>query len=263
MGDDLTARARTMWSLGRYDELVAPRIAPAARALCDAAQVGAGTRVLDVAAGTGNVAVAALERGAEVVASDISPHLIEQGRARTGDRCAWHEADARELPFADGSFDAVLSNFGAIFAPEPERVAAELLRVTAPGGTVALTAWIPEGPQGTMHVVLARHLPPPPEGLRPPEDWGRPEVAEARLAPHAAEVRTERRTLTWAFDDGVDGYVAMLEEGAPPFVAARRAIGPERWPAVRDELRAHLEAGSSGDGVAEPGYLLITARARG
>jgi SAM-dependent methyltransferase len=267
MPDELTALARATWSLGRYDELVAPRLVPAAQALCDAAEVRAGMCVLDVAAGTGNVTAAALARGAEVVASDVSPHLIEQGRARTGDRVAWHEADARELPFHDGTFDAVLSNFGVIFAPEPERVAAELLRVTASGGVVALSAWMPEGVQGTLHRVLGRHLPPPPDGFSPPEAWGRPDVAVARLAPYAADVRTQPRTLTWAFEGGVDSWLAMLEEGAPPFVAAKQAIGVERWPAVREELRAHLasgaEPGPDGGCVAEASYLLITARARG
>ena len=121
-----------VWGLGEY-ERVAQRIAPAAEALVEAAGVGPGTRVLDVAAGTGNVALAAAGRGARVTATDLSPRMVELGRVRTSG-VEWSVADAQDLPFDDGTFDVVLSCFGSMFAPDRQRTADELLRVTRPGG---------------------------------------------------------------------------------------------------------------------------------
>src|SRR4051812_47675604 len=138
---------RAIWGLGDYSEL-GRMLRPAADALCDACAVSAGQEVLDVAAGDGNFALAAAREGAAVVASDISPEMVERGKRRAaleGYEIEWHQADAEGLPFGDERFDCTGSVFGAMIAPRPEVAARELFRVTRPGGTVGMTAWRPEG----------------------------------------------------------------------------------------------------------------------
>lgn len=160
-------------------------------------------RVLDVAAGNGNAAVEAVRAGAgEVVASDLAPLQVEQGRERTaveGLDIEWFEADAEELPFEEASFDVALSVFGAMFAPRPERVAAELFRVVRPGGTVGMSNWRPEGFQGGFFRIMNKFKPPP-EGVQPSALWGLEEHVRERFAPYADEVRVERHPLQWRFE---------------------------------------------------------------
>src|SRR5215210_254249 len=136
-------RQRAVWGAGDYREL-SRMLEPVAIALCGSCAVSARQGVLDVAAGDGNFAVAAAREGAAVVASDLSPGMVERGRARTraeGYEVEWHVADVEELPFEDGRFDCVGSVFGAMIAPRPELAAGELFRVVRPGGTVGMTAW--------------------------------------------------------------------------------------------------------------------------
>jgi ubiquinone/menaquinone biosynthesis C-methylase UbiE len=136
-------RNRWMWGLGDYTEL-SEALRPAAEALADACAVSAGQEVLDVAAGDGNFAVACAREGASVVASDLSPGMVERGRARAereGFDIEWVEADVEELPFEDDRFDCAASVFGAVFAPHPEVAAREMFRVVKPGGTIGLTSW--------------------------------------------------------------------------------------------------------------------------
>jgi ubiquinone/menaquinone biosynthesis C-methylase UbiE len=253
--------ARKLWSLGEY-ELVAERLAPAAQVLVEATGVTAGTRVLDVAAGTGNVTLAAAGRGAHVTASDIAPAMVQKGRARTqqlGLEVEWHEADAQALPFADGEFDVVLSAFGAMFAPDPVAAAGEMLRV---GGTVAMTTWGTAGIQGACSDVIAAELPDAAQQRVVPERWGDPEVAQAHFAAHGAQVEIEPRTLHWVFASP-EAWIEFWERGAPPVVAARSRIGDERWaqlrPRLLDVAREHGATTDEGF-VVEPPYLLIVAR---
>ena len=145
--DAIKERNRWMWGLGDYSAL-SEALRPAAEALADACAVSAGQEVLDVAAGDGNFAVACAREGASVVASDLSPGMVERGRARSeqdGFDIEWVEADVEDLPFEDGRFDCVGSVFGAMIAPRPRVVAEELFRVVRPGGTVGMTAWTPRG----------------------------------------------------------------------------------------------------------------------
>src|SRR4051794_5489040 len=167
-------RTRQLWALGDYPK-IADLIRPAARSLVDACAISAGQEVLDVAAGNGNLAVFAAEEGADVVASDLAPAQIELGRARTeaeGVDVEWVEADAEDLPFEDGRFDCAASVFGAMFAPRPERAAAELFRVVKPGGTVGMAVWGRFGSQGEMFETLEQFAPPQPAGVPHPRDWG-------------------------------------------------------------------------------------------
>jgi ubiquinone/menaquinone biosynthesis C-methylase UbiE len=173
---DLTAiktRQQGAWSAGNY-AVVGTTLQIVGESLCEALDVRAGSRVLDVAAGNGNATLAAARRFCEVTATDYVPALLEQGRLRAeaeGLSVQWQEADAERLPFADESFDVALSTFGVMFTPDQERAAAELIRVVKPGGRIGLANWTPPGFVGQLFKVIAKYVPPAP-GLRPPALWG-------------------------------------------------------------------------------------------
>ena len=175
-----------MWALGDYTE-VARYLEPYAEALAGFAKVQPGSEVLDVAAGNGNFAIAAARRGARVVATDLTPAMIELGRLRTEAAnldVEWREADAEALPFADGRFDLVASVFGAMFARRPERVAAELLRVLKPSGALAMANYGKAGFLGSFADLLTKFSNPPPPDLELPSpfDWGDEEIVRRRFA---------------------------------------------------------------------------------
>jgi SAM-dependent methyltransferase len=166
-------KQRLTWASGDYSA-VAAMIVPMAEQLADAAGLRAGDTVLDVAAGSGNAAIAAARRGCEVTAVDYVPGLLERGRARAaaeGLEIAFEDGDAENLPYADASFDAVVSVVGVMFAPDQERAAAELLRVCRPGGAIALANWTPRSFVGGIFRTVTKHVPPP-AGLKPPGLWG-------------------------------------------------------------------------------------------
>jgi ubiquinone/menaquinone biosynthesis C-methylase UbiE len=143
--------------------------------LVEAAGIGPGMKVLDVAAGTGNASLPAARVGAEVTASDLVPDLLEAGRRRAeadGLELDWVEADAENLPFEDASFDVVMSSIGAMFAPHHEDVAEQMARVCRPGGTIAMLNWTPEGMIGALFRIMGGFAPPPPPGAQPPPLWG-------------------------------------------------------------------------------------------
>ena len=171
----LKQRHRTMWASGDYPGMVETFLLPLGPRLVEAAGIERGIRVLDVAAGTGNASLPAAERGAEVVASDLTPELLEAGRQRAesqGLELEWVTADAEDLPFEDASFDVVISSIGAMFAPHHQAVADELVRVCKPGGTIAMLNWTPEGMIGALFRTMGPFAPPPPAGAQPPPLWG-------------------------------------------------------------------------------------------
>jgi SAM-dependent methyltransferase len=162
------------------------------------ARIAARHKVLDVACGTGVVAVTAARLGARVTGLDLTPKLLE--RARENAQAAevaieWHEGDAEALPFDDCAFDAVVSQFGHIFAPRPEVALGEMLRVLAPGGTIAFSTWPPELFTGRSLALVARHLPPPPAGMSPPWNWGDPNVVRERLGERVKDLVFDRGTM--------------------------------------------------------------------
>jgi SAM-dependent methyltransferase len=172
---ELKARHRRMWASGDYPSMVETFLLPLGPRLVEACAISAGSEVLDVAAGTGNASIPAAQRGASVTASDLTPELLEAGRLRAaaeGVQLSWVEADAERLPFGDESFDVVMSSIGAMFAPHHEDVAAELVRVCRPGGTVGLLSWTPEGMIGALFRMMGTFAPPPPAGAKPPPLWG-------------------------------------------------------------------------------------------
>ena len=263
--EELKARSRAVWAMGRY-EPIAERLLPAAQDLLDACAISAGQEVLDVGAGTGNLALLAAEEGASVVASDLTPEMVEKGRARTdaeGVDVEWVVADAEELPFEDARFDCAASVFAAVFAPRPEVMIEELFRVVRPGNTVGLTAWGDYGMQAEMFAVFDQYRPQTDVPL--PSLWGDPAVAEERLAPYANRVQTQKLTLPWDFESWDEAWEIYAGNG--PMVALRSMIGDEKFDALREpagEVVKRWNGGTLDGPISLPAeYLQIVARKRG
>ena len=185
---------RTVWSKGDF-AMIATRMAIVGETLCEAVEVTPGERVLDVACGSGNVALSAARRFAEVVGLDYVPELLEHGRERAkaeGLDVEFVEGDAEALPFEDASFDVVLTTFGSMFAPNQQRAADELLRVCRPGGRIGMGNWTPDGMVGEMFKIVSSHAPPPFK-IDPPVLWGTEERVRELFGDGVSELRCERR----------------------------------------------------------------------
>jgi SAM-dependent methyltransferase len=236
--EQVRAGQRKVWSTGDWPS-IAETIQPVADALIERAGVSDGQDVLDVGTGSGNVAVPAAGRGARVTGADITPELMEMGRERAaeaGVAVQWVEGDAAALPFADESFDVVLSVFGCMFAPDHQAAADELLRVCRPGGTIAVCAWTPEGLNGRLLKLAASVMPPPPPELQSPILWG--DEAHVRELFEAADVdlALEREMATWDWSSA-DEWVSFTEENLGPTVMARSALEPTgEWAPMRERL---------------------------
>lgn len=196
----IKARQQATWASGDFGQ-IGVRLQLVGESLCEAVDIDATDRVLDVAAGNGNASLAAARRFADVTSTDYVSDLLEQGRRRAEASrlpIAFQVADAESLPFSDASFDVALSTFGVMFAPDQERSASELLRVVKPGGRIGLATWTPEGFVGRIFDAVAAFVPPP-DGLRSPMEWG----TEARLAElfgaRSGTIRTERRVCTFRY----------------------------------------------------------------
>lgn len=261
--NELKDRARFLWAQGDYPE-VATHIESAAVALVEALGVGHNMSLLDVGAGTGNVAVAAARRGARVIASDLTPELIEAGKKRTANEgldIEWREADAEELPFQDDSFDVVTSCFGAMFAPRADRTASELVRVAKPGGKVGFAAWSLEGFQGEVFKVTASYMPPQPEGIDSPMSWGDEATARERFEKYASAVEVKRRTVPWLFES-VEAWREWGETKVPPIVVAKQLLPEDAFAKMRQESIAVAQRfNKAGDGSMDIAseYLLVIA----
>ena len=208
--DDIKAELRNEYNAGDYSH-TGTRVEPASVDLAAALGIKRGDRVLDVAAGTGNFALAAAAGGAAVTALDLSSAMIAAGRRRSGgDAIAWHEGDAESLPFADGTFDVCASVFGVMFAPDQPRAAAELARVVKPGGKVAVAAWTPEGKIGRFIRAIRGPFKGKPAETPAPLIWGTREGIEELLGPHCTDITTRSKWVTFRYGSW-DEYMAALE----------------------------------------------------
>jgi SAM-dependent methyltransferase len=239
---ELKGRHRKMWASGDYPSMVETFLLPLGPRLADACRVGPGTRVLDVAAGTGNAALAAARAGAQVTASDLTPELLQAGRARAaaaGLELDWVEADAEQLAFADESFDVVMSSIGVMFAPHHQLAADELVRVCKPGGRVGLLSWTPEGMIGSLFRTMGPFAPPPPPGAQPPPMWGGEAHVRELLGDRVELTTVERDVLDVTAFERPHDYAQHFKDRYGPTIAAQsnaRTNGRE------DELVAALDA---------------------
>jgi ubiquinone/menaquinone biosynthesis C-methylase UbiE len=263
----LKARHRTMWALGDYPAVATQLIPELGRVLVAEAGVQRGDRVLDVAAGTGNVAIPAARTGADVVASDLTPELLAAGRelaAREGVELAWEEGDAEALPYADGAFDVVLSSVGVMFAPRHQQTADELVRVCRPGGTIGLISWTPEGFVGELFRTMKPYAPPPPPGAQPPPLWGDEDHVRGLLGDRVTDVVARRQTVTVTDFRTPEEWRDFWKTAYGPTIVAYRTIGddPERIAALDRDLAALAARYDRGTDrtVLEWEYLLLTAR---
>ncbi len=264
---ELKARHRKMWASGDYPSMVETFLLPLGPRLVDASGIGPGMRVLDIAAGTGNAAIPAAERGAEVTAGDLTPELFEAGRERAaaaGVEVEWVEADAERLPFEDGSFDVVISSIGAMFAPHHEAVADELVRVCRPGGTIGMLNWTPEGMIGSLFRLMGPFAPAPPPGAQPPPLWGSEEHLR-ELFGDRVELHTllrEDLTIT-AFEQASDYGEHFKTRYGPTIVArgnAEREGRAQEFDTALDRFCEEWNRGGEGQARFEKEYLLAIGR---
>ena len=236
-------QTKAMWALGDYGAVV-HWISSAGEAAAEAAAIGPDDEVLDVACGTGNATIPAARTGATVTGLDLTPELLEGGRAAAADagvEIDWVEGDAEALPFDDDSFDAVISVFGAMFAPDQRRAASEIARVLRPGGRMAVNSWAPEGSIGRFFALIGTHMPPPPDGFQPPILWGEADHVRSLFEGTGVELEFEERAVHFE-GDSVEEFFAVYEDKLPPMVAAKAMLEPEgKWPALRDDLLALYE----------------------
>jgi SAM-dependent methyltransferase len=221
---DLKTRHRKMWASGDYPEMVTTFLLPVGERLVEAAGIAAGERVLDVAAGTGNAAIPAAARGAQVTASDLTPELLDAGRARAeaaGVELDWVAADAEALPFEDAAFDVVMSSIGVMFAPHHQAAADELVRVCRPGGRIALLSWTPEGMLGALYRVMKEFAPPPPPGAQSPPLWGSEEHLVGLFGERIRFDTLVRETLSITAFSHARDYAEHFKAYYGPTIAAR------------------------------------------
>jgi SAM-dependent methyltransferase len=231
-------RQQAAWASGDF-AVVAARIVLVAEHLCDTADLHAGWRVLDVATGSGNAAIAAARHGCSAVGVDYVPTLLETGRRRVeaeGLDVELIEGDAEALPFPDGSFDAAVSVFGAMFAPDHAQAAAELLRVCRHGGTIALASWTPDGFIGELFRMVAAHVPPP-AGLRSPMLWGTEAHLRNLFGDAICSLEVEERTFTFRFRSPEE-FVDFFRTWYGPTLKAFAALEGEARDALQQDLVA-------------------------
>ena len=266
-GRALKARHRAMWALGDYPAVARDVIPGLGAVLAGACRVRPGDSVLDVAAGAGNAAIPAALAGAQVVACDLTPELLEAGRQQAAQHSAvleWRQADAEALPFSDGEFDTVLSCVGIMFAPNHRACASELVRVCRPGGTIGLINWTPEGFIGQMFTTMKPYTPPPPPGAQPPPLWGREDHVHTLLGHQVTDLTVSRQTVTVDCFASPAAFRDYFKTNYGPTIAAYRGIAedPEKVAALDRDLLELAERHDRGTGptVMDWEYLLITAR---
>ncbi|MEU1185940.1 class I SAM-dependent methyltransferase [Streptomyces sp. NPDC005820] len=259
----LKAKHRALWALGDYP-LVATDVVPdLGPVLVRESGVRPGTRVLDVAAGSGNAAIPAALVGAEVVAVDLTPELLEAGRHLAEERGAeleWREGDAEQLPFPAADFDTVVSCVGVMFTPHHQQAADELVRVCRPGGTIGLINWTPEGFVGQMFTAMRPYAPPPPPGAQPAPLWGDESHVRALLGDRVSGIDARRRMLRVDRFSRPEEFREFFKACYGPTVAVYGSLAddPDKVTAL-DTVLTDLAAQHLADGAMDWEYLLVTA----
>ena len=266
----LKTKHRAMWAMGNYPSVVTDVVAPLGPILVDAAGIQPGDVVLDVAAGSGNAAIPAARAGARVIASDLTPELLETGQklaAEAGVQLTWETADAEALPYGDSEFDAVLSCLGVMFAPHHQTSADELIRVCRPGGTIGLLSWTPSGFIGQMFATMRPYAAPPPPGAEPPPLWGSEDHVRELLGDRVEQVLTETRTLRVTHYTSPEAFRDYFKTNYGPTISAYRFIAddPDRVAALDHDLAELGQRFDIGTGSYELDweYLIFIARKAG
>jgi SAM-dependent methyltransferase len=255
---DLKQTHRATWAAGDYAAVAELIDETPPRDLLAPIELSPGLKVLDVATGTGNIAIRAAAAGARVVGLDLTPELLETARRRAERHDVavdWVEGDAEQLPFEDESFDRVLSAFGVQFAPRHEIVARELVRVTRPGGRIGLVNWTPQGQIGELLKTIGRYMPAPPDYASPPPLWGSEQHVRRLFADSPIELEFARGHNPWRFDSA-EHFVAFMETHYGPTLKARERLTAEgQW----EDCRAEIIALAEGRNDAADGSLLMNA----
>jgi ubiquinone/menaquinone biosynthesis C-methylase UbiE len=258
----VTQVQQKIWSEGDFSRIGALAVIVAEN-LCETANVRAGERALDVACGAGNGAIAAARRTwTPTVGLDYVPGLLDRARERAAAErfeVELVEGDAQEMPFEDESFDVVISIFGAMFAPDHQRTADELLRVCRPGGRIAMANWTPGGLVGTMFKTMAKHAPPPP-GVAPPPLWGTRDHLEELFGDRISELRAEPRNM-YMRAPSADAWIEFFRKWFGPAKTAYERVGPDGAEALRSDTRDLLESFNTDERtlVAPSEYLDVVA----
>jgi SAM-dependent methyltransferase len=260
--ETIKRRQQDMWGSGDFAKIAVSQIL-VGELLCEAVDLHPLQTVLDVATGSGNTALAAARRYAAVTGVDFVSSLLERGRARAdteGLRVRFCEGDAENLPFEDASFDVVLSTFGAMFAPDQDKTAGELLRVCRPGGKIGMANWVPDGFFGQVSQLIARYVPPPSAGLKPPVRWGTEDGLRELFGPRAA-VQSRRRSAI-VRSPSPEQWLQGRRRYFGPTMKAFQALDPAGQEALAGEMLDLLRRfNRSGDGtvMARSDYLQVVA----
>jgi SAM-dependent methyltransferase len=265
---DLTAlktRQQAAWSSGNY-AIVGATLQIVGEQLCEAMDLKAGAKVLDVAAGNGMASLAAARRWCEVTSTDYVPALLERGRARAkaeGWTMDFQEADAENLPFGADSFDVVLSTFGVMFTPNQDKAASELLRVCRPKGQIGLANWTPDGFIGQVFKTLGKHLPPP-AGAKSPALWGTPARLTEMFDTGAASIKTESRLFNFRYCSP-EHFLDVFKTFYGPVLKAFAALEPAKQEELHNDLHALIvrtNRAGSGSLVVPSEYLEVVITKR-
>lgn len=258
-------RQQATWASGDF-AVIGTTLQIVGESLAEAADVRAGERVLDVAAGNGNATLAAARRFAQVTSTDYVPALLDKGRARAlseGLEVTFQIADAEDLPFADGSFDVVLSTFGAMFTPDHQRTAHEMLRVVRGGGRIGMANWTPDGFIGRLFKVIGAHLPPP-AGVRSPALWGTEAHLQELFGTAASDIRRERRHFNFRYRSAAHWLQVFRDYYGPTLkaFAALDAAGQARLEADITVLLTAFNTAGEASLVVPSEYLEIVITKR-
>jgi ubiquinone/menaquinone biosynthesis C-methylase UbiE len=261
----LKARQQVAWSSGDY-AIVGTTLQIVGEELCEALDLRAGHKVLDVAAGNGNVSLAAAHRWCDVISTDYVPSLLERGRARAsaeGLTIKFQEADAEALPFANGTFDAVVSTFGVMFTPNQNQAAAELLRVCKSSGKIGLANWTPDGFIGQVFKTLGKYMPPP-AGVKSPALWGTRERLVEMFGSTTISIQSEPRNFNFRYRSA-DHFLDVLRTYYGPVLKAFAALDEAKRNSLKDDLNAliaRMNRAADGTMVVPSEYLEVVITKR-